>query len=304
MNFAEESAIPGAADPLLKKALNIGLFTPGKPTRAELRAALGLEMVDEPVPEGVYLVHSEAALGGIYVQGDMDEIILAIEAGFQVISFRRGIDTWLLKFSPAQSQTFFVSPLESLTFNRVPLGIIMVNGRIHSLGGGIINAAGEAELKLDEAIPCILRGVSLTIVSSDEVKLSSHLIHECVKWLDGIPYLKDSTSQLMIYANGRDFMDETEKAGKILINPNAPAELKLQATLTAKNSIEIGGTQKTIALAGGLQAGNVSINGNTFMILPDERMLSTDIIPVNSPSTTSPLLVILSFRPLQWNELP
>jgi hypothetical protein len=302
MNFSDDSVIPDDVDPLLKKALNIKIFSPEKLSRSELRAALGLEMVNEPVPEGVYLINNDTGLGGIYVQGDLDEMILAIASGFQVISFRRGTDTWLLKFDPTQFKTSFSTPSETRLFDRVPLGIIMVNGCIRSLGGGIINPSGSAEIVRDEALPCILQGVSLSIVSADQITLSSHLVHQGVKWLDGIPYLKDSSSELVIYANGRDFVEDTEKAGKILIDPNAPREIKIQAALSAKNSLELGGSQKTLVLAGGFQAGELALNENTLKILPDERLLENKLIPQNSPLSKSARLWTLSVRPLQWNE--
>lgn len=165
-----------------------------------------------------------------------------------------------------------------------------------------MNASGTAELKKDEAVPSILPGVSLSIVSADQVTLSSHLVHQGVKWLDGIPYLKDSTSQLIIYANGRDFVESAEKAGRILIDPNAPKELKVQAMLTATDAFELGGNQQTLVLAGGLQAGGLAMNGNSLHILPDERLLENRLAPQNSPLTGVPVLQVLSLRPLQWNE--
>lgn len=300
MSFLENPVFPSDVDPLLKKALKI--FSPDKLTLAQLRSALGLEMINEPVPEGVYLIHNDSGLGGIFAQGDFDEVILAIEAGCQVISFRRGQSRWVLSFSPSQFKTNFITPTETLSFDRVPLGIIMVNGRISSLGGGIINGSGLAELTLDESIPSVLHGVLLTIVSADEVTLTSHLIQQGVKWLDGIPYLKDSTSQLVLYAHGRDFLDGADRAGKILVGPDAPADLKIQANLAARTALELAGTNHALVVSGGLQTSNVNSGSNTVKILPDERFLTGEIAPPDSPTTFYPVLAILCIRPLQWNE--
>lgn len=302
LNFTEAAAIPRNADPLLKKALKIQILTPGGLTRSELRSALGLEMVNEPVPESVYLIHNDTGLGGVYVQGDLDEMILAVDSGWQVISFRREEKIWLLRFNPAQSSTVFAGPDATQTFGRVPLGIIMVNGRVDSLGGGIVNVAGAAEMGTDETIPSVLSGVSLSIVAADQVTLTSHLTQQGVKWLDGIPYLKDSTSQLMICAAGRDFIDGADKAGRILIDPNAPASIKVQASLTATDGVELGGGRKTLVLAGGMQIGGLTLNGNTLKILPDERFLENKLIPENAPTTSAPVLQVLALRPLRWNE--
>lgn len=302
LNFAEAAIMPENVDPLLKKALAVKIMSPAKLTRAELRSALGLEMVNEPVPEGIYLISGDMGLGGIYVQGDVDELILAVDGGFQVISFRRGEEAWILKFNPSQGKTFFITPTETREFDRVPLGIVMVNGCIRSLGGGIVDAAGQIELMTNLAIPCVLQGVTLSIVSADQVTLTSHLIQQGVKWLDGIPYLKDSTSQLMIYADGRDFIEGTEKNGKIFIDPGAPAEMKIQATLAARNSIEIQGARKTIAMTGGFQTGDLIMNGNALKIAPDERLLENRIQPQNGPVASRPMIFVLSLKPLSWHE--
>jgi hypothetical protein len=302
LNFAEASIMPENVDPLLKKALAVKILSPAKLTRAELRSALGLEMVNEPVPDGIYLISSAMGLGGIYAQGDIDELILAVDGGFQIISFRQGEESWILKFNPSQAKTFFITPAETREFDRVPLGIVMVNGCIRSLGGGIVDAAGRIVLMKDQAIPSVLQGVTLSIVSADQVTLSSHLIQQGVKWADGIPYLKDSTSQLMIYAAGRDFIEGTEKNGKIFIDPGAPAEMKIQAALAARNSIEVQGAQKTLALTGSLQTGELLLNGNAMKIAPDERLLENRFLPQNGPVTSRPMLFVLSLKPLSWNE--
>ena len=300
MSFMNDPVFPSDIEPALKKALKI--FSPDKLTLGQLRAALGLDMIDEPVPEAVYLIHNDSGLGGIFAQGDLDEMILAVDAGFQVISFRRGQSRWVLRFSPSQFKTTFTTPDATLTFDRIPLGIVMINGRILSLGGGIIGGSGAAEISVDETIPSVLLGVSLTIVSADEVTLTSHLIQQGVKWLDGIPYLRDSTSQLVLYAHGRDLFDGTDRSGKILVGPDAPAELKIQANLTARASLELAGTNKTIVLSGGLQTSGVNTASNTLKILPDERILNGQIAPPDSPATSYPVLAILCLRPLQWNE--
>jgi len=301
-SFAGPSVISRNANPLVKRGLKIELMTPEALSRAELRSALGLDMVNEPVPEGVYLVANDTGLGGVYVQGDLDEMILAIDAADQVVSFRRGTDVWLLRFNPTAGRTVFTTPLETRTFDRLPLGIVLVNGSIRSLGGGIMNAAGDIEMTKDEAIPCLLQGVSLSIVSSDEVILSSHLIRQGVEWLEGIPYLKDPTSQLIIYANGLDFVENTQKAGRIVIDPNAPQDLKVQAALTAAGSVELGGSRKKLVLSGGLQAGGLALNGNSLSLLPDARLLEDRTAPLNSPLTGVPVLQVLSLRPIQWNS--
>lgn len=294
--------IPDDPGLLLNRALNIKIFSPEKLSPAELRAALGLEPAGIPIPDGVYLIKNDLGLGGVYVHGDVDEMVLAVESGFQVISFRLDAETWVLKYSPEQSRTQFFSPEGTLSYDLVPLGIIMVNGRINSLGGGLLDSSGQAVLVRDEEIPSILRGVSLTIVSSDQAALSSSLIHQGLKWQNGIPYVKDQTSQLIVYSTGKDFWSDEDRDGKIIIDANAPQNVKIQATITAKDGFSIEGGRKTALLIGGLQTSDLKTNDNILKIAPDERFLSHGWKPQNSPVTAVPLLFILGLRAVQWNE--
>ena len=90
LNFAETSIMPENVDPLLKKALAVKILSPAKLTRAELRSALGLEMVNEPVPERIYLIQQRHGTRRNLCPGRLDELILAVDSDdFQVISFRR-----------------------------------------------------------------------------------------------------------------------------------------------------------------------------------------------------------------------
>jgi hypothetical protein len=290
MAFAAAAVLPSDPEPLLKKALQVKLFSPDRLTRAEVRSALGLEMVDEPVPEGVYLVRNSNGLGGVYVQGDLERIILAIEDGWQDVFFTQAGATWCLKFKPMPARTVFRSPAGSEEFDGAPLGIIMVAGRVGSLGGGTVDAAGIPALQTGDPVPSVLRGVSLTIVASGEVEISSHLVQEGVRWTDSIPYLKDSTSRLSVWAGGNLSMN------------SASQELHVQASLTSGETISLAGTGRSAVIAGGLQARGFELGSNRMKIVPDERALSPDLASGDGPRTAVPLLLALSLRPLQWNE--
>jgi len=215
ISFSQEELIPDRADAELRKALKIKLFTPQNLSTAELRVILGLDRSEEPVPDGVYLIKDNSGLGGIYVQGDVEEMIMAIEQDYQVISFQTQQRRWVLKFSPLKGKTFFTSPGETFSYDLIPPGIIVINGKIKSMGGGIVNSSGEVIMVKDEAVPSVLRGVQLTIISSDKITLSSHLIFQGVKWQKGVPYVKDSDSRLTIFSTGKDFWDNTTTEGGI-----------------------------------------------------------------------------------------
>ena len=300
LSFSEDAIDPAEADLLLKKAARVKFLTPGRLSRGELRAALGLEMVNEPIPEGVYLIESDAGLGGVFVQGDIERMVLAIDGTWQEIAFLREDGAWLLKYSLAEGRTVFLSPEGPREFARVPLGIILVNGAVGELGGGRIGPDGSAEIDADSTEPCVLRGAALTIVASDEVTISSPLIQQGVKWVDGLPYLKDSTSQLVLYASGQDLVGGEKRAGNVIIDPHAPRDIALQASITAAAEFRSEGASRTVTVAGGVQAGGIALNGAMLRVRPDERLREPEWTPDNAPATARPLIAVLALKPLAW----
>ena len=303
INFSEEKLLPQEANSQLNKALKIKIFYPQNLSTARLRTALGLEETSEPVPEGVYLIKDDLGLGGIYVQGDLEEMVLALEGGFQIISFLTQHGCWVLKFSPSKSKTIFSSPTEKHFYDFIPLGIIIVNGEIRSLGGGIVDSSGQVILVKEEEIPSILHGVNMTIISSDKINLSSHLIQQGLKWKEGIPYLKDSNSQLIIFATGKDFLEGSEREGKIVVDRNSPKEIKVQASLTASGKgFSVEGEGKTVHILGSLQASDYTSNKNKLKITFDSRVLEENSLLQNAPQTTKPVLLLSSFKPMEWKE--
>jgi hypothetical protein len=301
----EEPILPRSAAPYLEKALNIKLFQPESLTSAQLREALGLAVSNDPVPEGVYLVQGDSGLGGIFVQGDCNEMILAIEGENQVISFKQGEFEWILRFSPSQKKTEFLTPQGILKFDQIPLGLILVNGAVHSLGGGYVNSSGTVEIILDREIPCLLDGVNLTLVCSDEIILSSHLILQGVKWQEGIPYVKDSKAMLNIFTSGKDLIDGTERKGRIAVDEKAPQELKIEASLTASGQgFSIEGENKTVHLLGSLQTSDYTSSGNALKVRWDERFLDQDELLAHNPRSVKPVLSILYLQASLWNNEP
>jgi len=298
-----EGLLPRDARSVLQKALRVKFFDPLDLPLHILRRALGLEESDAPVPEGVYLIRDDLGLGGIYVQGDLEEMVLAIEEDFQVISLLHEQGCWVLRFNPRKIRTVFTTPEETQYFDLIPRGIIIVDGEIRSLGGGVMDPSGQAVLVTDEEIPSILNGVSLTIISPDKITISSHLIHQGMKWIDKVPYLKDSKSQLNLFVTGKDLFGESERQGKIVIDGDAPDELKIQASLTASGEgFSVEGEQKSAHILGSIQAAGLSLNKNAVNLTFDERLQNDDFYLQDAPQTAKPILFVSFFRPLRWKE--
>ncbi len=303
ISFSEKELLPEEATSLLSKALKINIFYPQNLSPLRLRTLLGLEGTDKPVPEGVYLIKDDLGLGGIFVQGDLEEMVTAIEDGFQILSFRNSAGCWMLRFNPSKSKTYFTTPGESFSYDFIPLGIIIVNGKINSLGGGVVGPSGQAHLVKDREIPSILQGVNLTIISSERITLSSHLIQQGIRWQEGAPYLKESNSQLIIFATGRDFFSNKKSDGEIVIGQDSPQEIKIQAHLTASGKgLAIEGERKAVHIMGSLQVSDYISNENTLKIAFDERVLEEDYSSLATPKTKSPVLYLPLLKVLEWKE--
>jgi len=297
----QEGLLPEDADGLIRKALKTGIFRPQDLSASQLREAIGLEPGPDPIPQGVYLIQDDLGLGGIYVQGDLTQMILAIAYDYQVVAFRQGQDLWVLMYNPSAPHTRFISPGSEESFDLNPLGIIIVDGNVQSLSGGILDAAGQPAAVPDSEAPCILGGVDLTIVCSDKLVLDSHLIQQGVRWQDGVPYLKDSDSQLHLLATGRNILGQESGEGKIIIGAGAPAELKIEANLTAsQGGITVEGTGKTVDLLGSLHFSDYQANGNSLRLHPDTRLLGDESRIRNAPHTRLPILIYTGLRMTLW----
>ena len=294
--------LPDGAGDLAAKAMNIGVFKPGELCPSRLREVLGLEASSDPVPDGVYLIRNDLGLGGVFVQGDLDELILAIRGDAQIVVFRAGGAEWHLEWSPARSRTEFRSPDEGFSFDLVPLPILFVNGAIAALGGGAVGLDGRVEMCFDGETPAVLDGIDMTIVSAESVTIASHLVLEGVRWQDGVPYSKNSEAQLVIYAAGQDAVSGAKAGGEIHVAEGAPDELKLQASLTAASGgFHIEGTGKSIELLGAIHADAYAGNGNRLALYRDDRA-AAGMFPANAPLTAEPQLAFFSLRVLTWKE--
>lgn len=294
--------IPEFPAELVARALNIGLFRPGDLSPAALRRALGLEPSPEPVPDGVYLVRDDLGLGGVFVEGDLDEMLLAVRGDTQVVAFRAGEAEWRLEWSPSRGRTEFLTPEAGFAYDLVPRPIVLVNGAISSLGGGTAGPEGRLEISLDESTPAVLDGVELTIVSADKVTISSHLVLEGVRWQDGVPYAKGTEAQLVIHSAGRDLVSGAAVEGGLEVAEGAPADLKLQASLTAASGgFRIEGEAKGIELLGSLHADAYDGNESALAVFRDDRA-AAGVFPRNSPLTDSSYLALYALKVLAWSE--
>ncbi|MBN1273183.1 MAG: hypothetical protein JXB26_13030 [Candidatus Aminicenantes bacterium] len=299
--FTQGDHLSPDASPLLSRVLKIDIFKPQDLTPARLRAVLGLPPSEEPVPEGVYLIRDGSGLGGIFVQGDLEELILAVDDGAQVIAFSSDAGRWMVRFHPVIQHTVFQTPEGFEEFDSSPRGVIVINGSVCSLSAGRLNLSGEIVPSPDEETPSVLSGLQLSIVCSDSITISSHLTHQGVTWKDGIPFVKNPRTRLSLFSAGCDFLDGSEKEGKITIGETGQDDIKIQAHLTSSGQgITAEGDKRDLYLAGSLQAKKLNLEGNNLELFYDRRLPGTFSDPGTTPLTAVPVIRLSGLRILAW----
>lgn len=299
--FDEQQLLKGFQQELIEKTFKIKLFKPQDLSASRLRTILGLEPSDNPIPEGVYLIKDDLGLGGLFIQGDVLELGLAVYEEYQVVSFTMEIGCWILMFSPQKSLTFFITPEGEENYDLLPLEIIIINGNVFSLGGGIFSPPDTIEIIKDQEIPAIMNGINLTIVASEKITISTHLLYQGLKWEQGMPYVKESDTKLHLFTSGQDvFGNETENTG-VKIGDDSPDDLKIQASITAAGEgLLVEGTRKDISLFGSLQINEISSGLNRMRIMIDDRFLLNKGLLENSPAATKPVRYLQSYQPEEW----
>jgi hypothetical protein len=299
-----EPVIPSFPAALLESVFKARIFRPQDLSPAFLRPFLGLESSPEPIPNGVYLIRDDLGLGGVFVQGDLESMILAVDGEDQLIAFRSEDSEWLLRFDPAAGMTTFSGPAGEDVFELVPRGMIICNGKIGGLSGGCLDASGELVPALDETVPAVRSGLSLTIVASDEIRLSGHLTLSGVEIRDGLPYYKEPPGRLVIYAAGQDFLSGEDRTGGIVLDAESSEAVHIHASLAAGGAgFTIRGQDQKLEIFGGLQASDLTPGSGAVKIVPDERPDEPGGDAEAWPRSAVPLLSLSRFRILLWEDL-
>lgn len=289
-----ESLIPDDALPVLSKGLK--LFRPDGLPNWLLRQALGLSPGNEKVPDGVYLARDDLGPGGIYVQGNLDELLLGLDGDFQLVQLRQENRRWLLRFSPRNYGMEFWKPDGKEVFAQSPVPVVMVNGRIEALAAGQNDGSGWLKLDTSSSGACLRSGLKLTLVCSGKINITSSLISEGIDWKEGIPYFREKQSQLIIWSTARDFQTQEKTDGGINMTGANGSVLKVVASLLAGGEgLNIGNqiTQADIVgsiSASSIKTGQANINlivppyshkeNNEFSVYAKENLLFLDEIKI------------------------
>jgi len=299
--FSSAEIISRDVSPFLQKAFKMRLFRPDNVNPLILREVLGLERVAEPVPAGVYLIRDDLGLGGVFIQGDLDELLLATAESYQVVFFRQAEKTWELRFNPSLNETVWLMPEKDLIYDGCPNGVILINGNIHSCGGVEISPSGEFGAATNA--PSLIPGIKLALVTSGKINVTSAITQPNLEIKPGIPYRRETQTQVVIFSNGKDLITNEEREAGLCFDIRNAEELVVEADLTILGSgIRLSGSGKKVVVKGSLQTNAIDNNDKEIKIIPHENVLSllkTDNLP---PLTCQPLTGIIFWRPTQWSD--
>lgn len=293
--------IPDDALPLLARGLK--LLKPGSLPNWLLRQALQLEPGNEPIPDGVYLVQDSLGPGGVYVQGELTRLLLGIDDGFQIVQFQQAEKVWLLRFNPSTARTSFIAPTGHMDFDRLPIPVIMINGRVLELAAGRPDGSGFLKGDDDDAdTPAFLSGLKLTIVCSGKITLTSNLISDGLEWREGLPYLRSKQSQLIIWSTGKDFQSAEPVEGGISLLGHQEGSVAVEASLVAGgHGLSVDTEADQIQLIGSLAASSLGAGRAEIVInnLPEPPPLSASE-PDLRVCSEIPLLHLGHIKILEW----
>ncbi|MCP2620348.1 hypothetical protein NLC35_03800, partial [Candidatus Aminicenantes bacterium AC-334-K16] len=286
----------------LAENLKVGALEPEDFSQRRFREILGLEPSAESIPPGVYLIRDDLGLGGLFIQGDVEEILLGIESSFQVIQIKKEAAFWQLRFSPANQITKFQTPAGEEIFDYLPRGMVIINGSVKSLAAGVIDSR-ESLRPTREKVPCLLQGITLTFLCSEEITITSHLYQEGLRLEKEIPYLKGQEAQLVIWASGKDLLTGDKAEGRIQVQTKGNNELLIQAHLTTSslNVQNDSSEANNLRLVGSLQTTQLNLT-NIFLDIFHQPPLEKGFPGEPFPLTKKPILALLVLQPIEWSE--
>lgn len=182
-------------DGFLKERLSIN--GSGEPW-AEIRRMAGLEALDQPIPEGFYFLVREGFIPALWIQGDVDEMVLSGGNDSQRIFISRGGTGIELMYTPNEKNLIASGypEIDGCGFQEM----IVVNGSIYSLR---------------QKNPFAFHPLSgLLLLAAGSVRIESSLVSPIQERLPSWNHL------VLIVSRKRFFSDETVKAEVVIDSLN------------------------------------------------------------------------------------
>ncbi|MEN2984691.1 MAG: DUF4900 domain-containing protein [Dictyoglomaceae bacterium] len=159
---APQINLPPSTDTQLSASLG-GTYTGTFPNENQrnqyIRQMLGLPVNNDPPPNGIY---TQTILngGGIYVQGNATILFGIDSQNRAVYTITQGSSTYVFTIDEAQNKTFLRIGTNTIEINRIPNGVIYVNGQINSVSG------------------TIQRNQRITLCARNNITINNHIIYQ------------------------------------------------------------------------------------------------------------------------------
>ncbi len=295
-----QGTIPDNALPLISRGLKI--LKPDALPDWLLRQALGLPPGNEPVPDGVYLIRDDLGPGGVFVEGDLTQLLLGIETDWQIIQFHQEEKTWQIKFNPPSQKINFITPDGQIDDDGLLIPLIMINGQVKNLACGQPGQDGFLIPSSEEETLSILSDCRLTIVSAGEINITTSLKAQGLEWKEGIPYLRQPDSPLTIWSTGKDFQTEEQVDGGINLLSQENNPMTIAGNLVAGGEgLKIDSKRGEVQVAGSLAATRINPGDNQLTVFTGLQTgsLEDDTGGLNIYSD-KPLIHLNEFKIIEW----
>lgn len=134
-------------------------FPTYSPTYSVIRNYLGLPPSDNAPPDGVYTITIQNG-GGIYIKGNASIEFGKDSEGRAVYTITQGSSTYVFTIDNRNNKTYVKIGNRTIEINRVPNGVIYVDGSISSIKG------------------LVQKDQRLTVVAKGEIRITHHLTYE------------------------------------------------------------------------------------------------------------------------------
>ena len=227
----------------LLKALKI---TGSNASWRETREKFGLPPSDEPIPQGLYLVVEEGVVESVFIQGDVERLIFAVDNDVQVIRFIRDTTPYELRYKPGENQfsswDYSIDP--GVSFREK----IIVNGSVWSIeqeGDGAF--VPPADITLLVSGKAVIRSNLETAADHfnwNQVQLSNLKLVCSKKDLEPVFDQEGPGPEVVVDVEGVESGDETDLSLSIIVDgrlTNKNSQVKLSGSLYCKE-LENNGT--------------------------------------------------------------
>lgn len=246
----------------------------------DIRAKLGLPLLDEPIPQGIYMIVEGNFVRALFIQGDVEQLTFSIatssEPAIQEIRLLMAAQSYLLRYKPKEKYMESWDP--GISREAVFGEKIIVNGNILS-----VLQQGDAAFSAYANILLLVSG--RTVLSSGlrtqayhlnvgEIQLTSLTLATGLEQLYGMEGgLKDPA--LLIDSTG-----EIEVEASIICNGTAinnSNQLKLTGSLYCQN-LENNGNMEIIHAQSGALDGENAGSGPAYLRTWDYKFVSQFLI--------------------------